>query len=137
MSLFYNKLSGFDLALASAFDPLTVLIYTNFGLWLVYSYNTNIFPISLLIIISVITFLIVCLYCKEHGNLFFNNDIGKIDLLDEYIQFIMIFKILICVIFIYTLIVKNEQKLPLIILMIILYIYTAISKYIYVKIYKN
>jgi len=135
MSAFYYTLSGFELMLATAFDPLTVLIYTNFGLWLTYSYNTNIFPLILLIIISAITFIIICLYYISYGNPIYD-DLTQSDLKDMYLQFIILFKILIYVIFIYTLVVKNEQKLPLIILMLILYIYTVLTNYIYVKLHK-
>lgn len=125
---YYNIFSIFDRILVNAFEPMSVMIYTNFALWIVYSYNNAIFSISLLIIIASITIVNMIIYiCIARP---FIKTTSRDDVLGMNMLFIFMFKILIFVIFIYTMIAKNEDKLPLIILMVISYIYIVCGRYL-------
>lgn len=114
------------------FNPMDILININYTLWIIYSYNHNIFPLYMLIIISSLSG-VGCIINYGTVN---NEDVVGMILIDRNYKYKILMSIiwiliLIKLVIIYCMIIyiENDKKLPSIILLIIITVFEFVLKY--------
>jgi len=114
------------------FNPMDILININYTLWIIYSYNHNIFPLYMLIIISSLSG-VGCIINYGTVN---NEDVVGMILIDRNYKYKILMSIiwiliLIKLVIIYCMIIyiENDKKLSSIILLVVVIIFEFVLKY--------